>query len=460
MKLSRKLLFIPAVLVGVVVLVVAIKSRPSPELNPAASRSRLVELMPLEPQAIAPQVVGFGRVTPKVEWQGIAETSGRVVYKSPELEKGRLVEAGTVLVRIDPLDYELRLAQAEADLSSAQAQLKKLAQEEKNLKTQLSLEKQRLAISRQELKRKQDLRQRGLIAQSDVDSEQQAVLASQRTVQELETQLFVMPNERKVTEALVSVNTSRVDEAKRSLEKTEIVLPMDGRIADVNVEKDQVVNLQQVMMVAHGIDAVEIDAQIAIHDMAMLSASFGGVSASNPINTGVDQLDLAVTVTLSSGSQRYEWPATVSRISDSVSLNQATVGVILDVVQDFRQLDPTQAPPLVNGMLVEATLTGFKQPLITVPERAIHGNRIYLYREGKLAIEEVAILFRSQGLVAIRGNVVAGEQLVLNDLLPAVEGMALTPEESPSNGISSEDARLGDQSLDEADRQIEQEQSS
>lgn len=105
------------------------------------NKARPVDVISLQQLPLAPVVTGFGRVKPKVEWQAIAEVSGKVVYRHPGLEKGRVLDAGTTLLKIDPLDYELRLAQAEADVSSSQAQLAKLAQEEQNLKTTLKIEK-------------------------------------------------------------------------------------------------------------------------------------------------------------------------------------------------------------------------------------------------------------------------------------------------------------------------------
>jgi hypothetical protein len=135
MKLNRKLLLVPAILFGIMVLVVAIKWRPSPSVKAAASRERAVDVIQLQQQSIAPLVSGFGRIKPKVEWQAIAEVTGKVIYRHPDLEKGRVMDAGTVIVKIDPLDYELTLAQAEADLRSSQAQLAKLMQEEVNLKS-------------------------------------------------------------------------------------------------------------------------------------------------------------------------------------------------------------------------------------------------------------------------------------------------------------------------------------
>ncbi|ELR64679.1 Membrane fusion protein of RND family multidrug efflux pump [Photobacterium marinum] len=426
MKFNRNYLIFPAILVGVAILMLAVNLRKAPAVNPGLNKARPVDVISLQQLPLAPEVTGFGRVRPKVEWQAIAEVSGKVIYRHPDLEKGRVLDAGTVLLKIDPLDYELRLAQAEADVSSSQAQLAKLTQEEANLKTTLKIEKNRLQISQKELARKKELRRKGLTSQSAVDLEQQNTLASKKVVQDIENQLIVLPNERKVTQAQLEVNQSRVAEARRSLDKTIITLPFDARISSVDIEQNQVVNTQQSMVIAHGIDTVEIDAQIALHDMQVLASSLTRYTAHADGRPRADQLDLTAMIQLSSGSFTQQWPAKVARISDTVNANQATVGVILEVSQDYSQLSPESAPPLVNGMFVEARLTGQSNAHWVIPERALHGNKIYLVKDDNtLDIQQITVLFRHNGKVAIRGELSASQQLITNDLLPAVAGMAL-----------------------------------
>ena len=56
-----------------------------------------------------------------------------MIEKHPALERGRLLEAGTVILRIDPADYELAVARSQASLESAEAQLAELEVTEENL---------------------------------------------------------------------------------------------------------------------------------------------------------------------------------------------------------------------------------------------------------------------------------------------------------------------------------------
>ncbi len=121
--MNKKFLFFPAFAVGVVALIAAVNLRPDVPTKPAGDRSRVVDIMPLQPQMSAPVAIGFGRAEPKVQWQAIAEVTGAVIYKHPNLEKGTVIAAGTEILRIDPLDYELKLSQAIADLKSSQTQL-------------------------------------------------------------------------------------------------------------------------------------------------------------------------------------------------------------------------------------------------------------------------------------------------------------------------------------------------
>lgn len=108
------------------------------------------------------------------------------------------------------------------------------------------------------------------------------------------------------------------------------------------------------MVTGHGIDVMEVEAQLSIHDMQTLAASIGEFVRDE---SGIPQPDMNAihaNIELSSGNLSASWPAKVARISETVDPSQATAGVILEIEQDYRALNPTSAPPLVNGMFVRA----------------------------------------------------------------------------------------------------------
>ncbi|MDE1223218.1 HlyD family secretion protein [Vibrio aestuarianus] len=431
MNINRKLLFFPAFAVGVVILVLAINLRSDLPVKPAIDRARLVETVPLELRSMAPLVIGFGKVSPKVEWKAIAEVSGKVVYRYPRLEKGQVLAQGTEILRIDPLDYELKLSQAEADLQSSKTSLSKLNQEEWNLKQTLNIEKNSLDISRKELERKQNLLKRGLTSQSDLDQQTQTTLSQQKVVQEIENQISLMPDEKRVAHAVIKVNQSKLEEAQRLLEKTRIILPETMRVAEVEVEQNQVVNVQQIMVVAHGMDIMEVEAQLSIHDLQTLAASIGEFSLDESGIPLPNMSSINAYIELNSGNLRARWSAKVARVSETVDPSQATAGVILEIAQDYRNLQPSNQPPLVNGMFVKAEIEGQENPSWVIPERALHGDKIYIKdQDQRLQIKPVKVLYRRDNQVIIDGDLEQGLRLILNDLLPAIEGMLLRESET------------------------------
>lgn len=426
MKINKKFLFFPVVALGVMTLIVVTKLRPSVEIKPLEDRSKMVNTLLLKQKEIAPLVIGFGKITPKFEWKAIAEVSGKVVYRHPDLHKGNVLAAGTEVLRIDPLDYELKLAQAEADLGSSQTQLAKVDLEEKNIRNTLKIEKNRLSLSKKELSRKINLQKKGLTSQSDLDQQNQSYLAQQKVVQDIQNQILLLPDERKVAQAMVKVNQAKLEEAQRSLEKTSIILPTDVRISEVDIEADQVVNLQQTMFIAHGISTMEMEAQVSIHDMQTLAQSVRSFELSEQGMPNIDSLPFQAKIQLSSGRFNAEWQAQVDRISETVDLNQATIGVILEIEQNYRDLKPNSLPPLVNGMFVKALIEGGASLQWVIPESSLHGDKIYLLNENsQLTILPVEIVFRRDNQVVISGDINQGDLLILNDLLPAINAMQL-----------------------------------
>lgn len=444
MKINKKLLFFPALAVGVIGLVAAINLKPDLPTKPAGDRARLVDTVSLEQQLIAPLAVGFGKVVPKVEWKAIAEVTGQIVYRHPDLEKGQVIPAGTVVLKVDPLDYELKLIQAEADLKSSQTSLAKLNQEEDNLNQTLKIEKNRLVISNKELQRKQDLRKKGLTSQSDVDLQQQSALSQQKLVLDIANQIALMPDEKRVAQAVIKVNLSKVKEAQRSLDKTTITLPRAMRIAQVDIEQNQVVNLQQEMFIAHGINVMEVEAQLSIHDMQTLASSFNQFPRDAAGIPNPYEAPIKASIQLNSGNLNFSWPAKVARISETVDENQATAGIILEIAQDYSQLQPDSATPLVNGMFVKAEIEGVANLSWVVPERALHGDKVYLMDDNqRLQVVNVEVLYRRDNQVVVSGELQTGDKLVLNDVLPAIEGMLLkesNPEEAELESNTQESA--------------------
>ncbi|GAA5219086.1 efflux RND transporter periplasmic adaptor subunit [Corallincola platygyrae] len=423
----KKRLFVLGIAAGLLVLIATVIFRSKPPLVESAGNAVDVDVLVVTPQQVAPTIEGFGRVEPKTIWQAIAEVSGRVVYRHPDLYKGKMLKQGTVLLQIDKTDYEISLAEAEADHQAIQVQLEGKTLQETNLSLSLQIERERLTLAEQELARKQKLKKQKLVSQSEVDLESQNLLQQRQKVQELDNQLILLPNETELLQAQLKQAAARVAEAARKLEKTTITLPFTARIANVTAELDQVVSAQQELITAHGMQLMTVHSQVSIHDMRTLVGSLNFEPGESGLRK-VTELGMTAELILEGWDFNFRWPASVDRISETIDPSQATVGIFLEVEQIWQEIEPGVKPPLVNGMFLRAEISGQPKPHWLLPKKALHGNKIYLLDEqNKLRIIPARLQFFHDQDVAVAAELKAGDKVVLTDLLPAVPGMALQP---------------------------------
>ncbi|WP_259394912.1 efflux RND transporter periplasmic adaptor subunit [Shewanella sp. SR44-3] len=345
MNPNKKALALYGTLLGLLVLVIAIALKPSPPVNLSHSRAVLVDTIVLNKTSLAPSIEGFGRVAPKQAWDAIAEVSGKVIYRHPQLESGRMLPKGVKVLAIDPLEYQFKLAQAQAALHSTQAQLTRLEQQQRNLNASLKIESQKLVLAEQEYQRKLSLKKRQLVSSSELESQNQALLVQTKMVEDLQSSLKLLPDDTKVTLAQLNVDEAKLQDAQRKLAQTQVFLPFEARIATVNVEIDQVVTQGMTMLSAHKLGAAEIKAEVSLSDMRTLVSSLAQLPK-EPSLPSVELLDLSATVNLHIADHHFQWPAQVTRIAERVDPNQASLGLYLEVAQDYHQLDLLKSPPL------------------------------------------------------------------------------------------------------------------
>ncbi|MCL1048404.1 HlyD family efflux transporter periplasmic adaptor subunit [Shewanella abyssi] len=436
---GKRWYFFPAVGIGVVTLLMVIMFKGHPPLEEQSEPSKLVEVVQLHKSSLVAQVDAFGRVSPKVKWQLLPEVGGKVVYKHPDLAVGKMLPEGTLLLSIDPLDYQIRLAQAQADRKALQGQLAGKALQLENLQLSLDIETNRYELVQSDLKRKQTLRKKNLISQSELDGERQNLLAQKQKIQDLNNSLNLMPNETEILQAQLLQAAAGEDEAQSQLDKTQIRQPFEGRVAEVNVENNQVVSPQQVLARINGTEIMEVEAQLSLADLMTLMKTVDNPNGLNNQLPRAEALGLSGEITLKSSAYSFSWPAKISRIGETVDPTLATVSVVLQVEQQYRQLKIGQSPPLVNGMFVSARIKGLVKDYWMVPERALHGNKMYLMdSDNRLQLIDVQVLFRQEGQAAVQGKFNDNMRLVLTDIIPAVSGMALRVESAVTEAGSED----------------------
>lgn len=432
MALNRKLLFFPALLLGVAVFFGLVKTRGGPVQDTLTERARAVRVLPAPRVSVVPRAVGYGNVQPGQVWEAVAEVGGKIVEIHKSLKRGAILPAGSVLLRIDPKEYRLALAQAESKVQNALAQMSELDQRERNARASLEVEQASGTLAAESLERKRKLLESGTISQSEYDLEEQKFLTQKNAVQNYASTLGLVPSERAALAADLASSRSQLDNARLNLEKTVIRAPFECRVSEVNVELAQYAISGHVLAIADSMGMSEIPAQVPIAAFRNLLDPMAGTP---PLGGQVDMdeirrfigLEAVVRLNLSDGP--VQWQARFSRLSETIDLQTRTLGVYVVVDESYLKARPGSRPPLVKNMYCEVELRGRPRPAsVVVPRSAVRGGRVFVVgADNRLVIREIVSDYVHGNLVSVNAGLEEGEWIIVSDIEPAVQGMLLEP---------------------------------
>ncbi len=403
-----------AILLGVAIIFSAsLLKRPPKQMltEEQAVKVRAINVPSLD---VVPRTYGYGRVAPARYWEAVSEVSGQVIWIADELRDGRVVEAGTELLRIEDANYQLIQAQTEAQLQAAEAK-------RKSAQKALTLANQNLTLLQKDYKRQQQLAAKGTISKTTLESTERQVLVGRTQVDTHQSSLNLLNAEN---QALLAQR----DAAALDLQRTAITAPFDVRITRVNIGTDQYANKGQLLFTADGLEVAEIEAQFSV---GVLRPLIRGITteSNTPIRAGA--MGLNALVRLQTASHTVEWPARVDRVAGSIEPQTQTLGVIVAVDKPFASAVPGERPPLMRDTFVEVEL--YSPPImqgVVIPSSALRDGSVYVVNdESRLEMRKVELDFAQQGYAVIAEGLKAGERIVTSDLVTATEGMLLTPEE-------------------------------
>ncbi len=433
----RKWLFLPPVLIGVLVLAVTVIRQQGVRPEPEAEVSRVLRVIDVPKVEFVPRVLGYGTAQPGRIWQAVAEVKGRVVEVHPNLTSGMVVRAGTELLKIDPVEYELAVARLDADIEQTKAQFAELQARETNYRASLTIEEQSLRLAEQELARQRKLLVQNAAAMGQVESTERTVLAQRQSVQAQRSALNLMPAERNSLQAALAAKTASLASAKRDLQNAVIKAPFDSRLGQVTIEKGQFLGVGQALFEAHGTDSTEVEVQVPVGKLGIL-LDFDSADRARFIEAIVamdiagirEMLRIDAIVRLQSGQLNASWEGRGESTREFVDPQTRTLGVVVVVDRPYEKVIPGQRPPLVKGMFCEVEMRGKPQPdRVVIPRTAIYNGHVYLVdKENRLHRRKVEVAFGQASLAVIASGLSGGEKLIVSDPTPAIEGMLVKPE--------------------------------
>lgn len=430
---TRRAVSVAAPIGAALVLFLALRAgRREPTKRPVDVDGKPVRVVEIVAREVVPKAVGYGVIQAAYEWELVAEVSGRIVEMNSDLLVGTVLKKGTRLLKIDAADYELTTQQRKAALQSVTAQIQQLQAERQSALANLKIEQESLSLTERELKRTRALFASGSSTQADVDTAKRSMLSQRSAVQALENQLRELPANIAGLRAQARESKADLDGAALDVGRTEILAPFDIRIRELSIQPRELVTSGQTLAVADSLGAVEVPAQLTLGALQPLFAEAprGASTASNERGTDtlrrrLRELEIEALVRIESGDLVAEWTGKVTRVT-SVSSTTRTLGVVVRV---DGPRDPSRStPPPLSGMYVEVELRGKKRGgCLAVPRSAVRpGDLVHVVGDdSRLERRAVDFSVRQASFVCIESGVEEGDQVVLTDLQPAVEGMLL-----------------------------------
>ncbi|RCK81399.1 MAG: Membrane fusion component of tripartite multidrug resistance system [Candidatus Ozemobacter sibiricus] len=404
--------------------------RRPPVQSPETVVTPLVETIPLQATTEPLIIHGFGTIRARVAAALAAEVAGRVVFRHPGFEAGGEVEAGQVLLRIDPEPYRLQVERAEAQLAQNLAQQASLEDEIAGYRASLAVASAAVQLARREAARFERLAQESATSRSQADKTEAALQAALAAEVRDQNNLRLALGRRPALKAAEQQARAALAEARLALQRTEIVAPFAGRIDRRDIEAGEYVTPGKVVGALHDPSTFEVRIPVALSDLPWLysQAAMGGVaSAAAPAGPTLERREAEVLLCLPTrGVAAACWRGRVERIGQTVAERTRTVEVVVAI--PLRPPVTGEAPvPLMQGMFVEVALQGRPvEGVFRIPRGAVSNrDTVNLWREGRLRVTPCEILRYDRDDAFVRFPTQAGDRLIVSPVPTPVDGMPL-----------------------------------
>ncbi|OUS31230.1 hypothetical protein A9Q99_04325 [Gammaproteobacteria bacterium 45_16_T64] len=374
-KALKVVLPIAAIIGALVVSALLFMSRPKVELKPVEIKQPLVSVTPVQSQALSIPVVTRGTVTPGTEIQLTSEVSGQVRTVSNHFANGGFFKKGEVLVKVDPIEYEVNISRAKANVAKAkQAELQAHAE---------------------------------FKARSRVRGVKRDAYASGKAQWDQ-------------AKSSLQAAKAELESAQLQKKRTIIKAPFDGRVRYKSVDVGQYIRPGVQLGTIYAVDVAEVRLPLSDRQLGLVDVPLRYQEAAEMEGT-------PVILKGQYGGKTYEWMGRVVRAEGGLDEKNRLLYVVAQIEDPYaRDVNQPDRPPLSAGTFVEAKIAGrYHESVFTIPRRALrNGNQLWLVDADKrLFRREVDVLYKGKDQIYVQGGLTNGEQVVLSQLDIAVEGM-------------------------------------
>ena len=381
-----------------------------------------------------------GVVVPLREVTLAAEVAGRIQRKAADCRAGQFVKAGTVLIEIDPRDYQLDVQRLEGEVRQAALTIEEIDEELAQNEASTELSRQQVDLAGREVDRLDTLKANRIATKTEHERAQREELSVTNSLSVLQGQKRVLTKRRSRLLEAQSLASTMLERARLDLSRTRVVAPVDGIVVDDTVEQDSFVSKGMALVTLEDTSAAEVKTSLRMDE---LSQVWGGRPAGGDPRDAHDLSDAPARVLFTFAGRTYEWEGVLAR-QEGRGLDEKTrtlpCRVLVPKPAQVTALDrygaamptlPPEAPrALLRGMFVDVRVqVDVPRPLVAVPQEAVRpSGELFVMRDGRLAILRPRPFHAGGGLVAFEegeSGLLPTDRIVISQLSGPREGMQL-----------------------------------
>ncbi len=370
----------------------------------------------------------MGEAIPATEVQLKPQLGGRIISVSPAFVPGGRFKAGQEILRIDPSDFELALAQRESEVLQAQSQIVAARADLSAAQRELSIEEGSQNVAKREFE---------LLGEQIPESDRSLVL---REPQLLAAQAGIESARAAIAsaEAALAAAQNRRDQAQLDLQRTTVHAPFNAVVMEKNADIGDVVNASTILASLLGTDRVWVVISVPMADLRWIeSATQGAVSSGSQVE---------IRNPSAWGSEVHR-DARVIQILPQLDAEARMAQVLVEVKDPLALSDPSvPLPKLLVGSYVQARVIGPTiRDVVRLPRAVVRDGDLVriMNNSDELEIRQVSIAFREPDAVLISEGIEAGERIVTTNLSIAVSGLPLRTADTPTTPIPESETGAG-----------------
>lgn len=389
-------------------------------------RTLRVNAVRVVPEDVSVKIAGHGEARSLNEVVLSPEVPGKATAVHPRLEVGEIIPKGEVLFRIDSINYEADLKEAQAAIQERENAIIALKQQMSLDREGLEIQERNKALATAEHKRLLDLFEKDNIGtRSRVEAAEQALNNAASQVQRLSQTIDLYPIQIQQAESSLASASARLVRAEANLARCTVAAPFNARVKQVNMEKGQYATpgFQAVTLADDSQLEIQIplDSQDAKRWLRFKNGSNHGTSA-----WFGDLEPVEADVRWTEDPHGHAWKGRLHRV---VKFDQQTRTLLVAVRIDAEaavSADPARMP-LVDGMFCSVEIPGKTlENVFRLPRAAVSfENTVYVSIDNRLKTIPVSVARTEGDFAFIESGLKEGDIVIASRLVEPLEGSLL-----------------------------------